>query len=116
MIGATNIDVISKPSSDILYDGPSNPAETSCTLGGVGRNIAGIFKAGSVPIVSTLVHSLLIHGKPSAAVPVYCLGLPWPTEMLLRAKIQKCYSTLVSMKAGDKVWHMFKCNKFLKNP
>ena len=43
MVGATNIDIIAKCSSDILYDGPSNPAAVSYTLGGVGRNVAGIF-------------------------------------------------------------------------
>lgn len=38
--------MISKISSDILYGGPSNPAETSCTLGGVGHNIAGTIADG----------------------------------------------------------------------
>nr|XP_039252099.1 uncharacterized protein LOC120329521 isoform X1 [Styela clava] len=51
VIGGTNIDVIAKCTSEILYDGPSNPADISYTLGGVARNIAeGLCRYNDNPV------------------------------------------------------------------
>lgn len=43
VIGGCNVDIISKCTSEILPNGPSNPAIITQSFGGVGKNLAGCY-------------------------------------------------------------------------